>query len=109
MKKRRHMTQIQRVEQLLRRRGDQGITARDFAPPSTADGGPPIFRLAARIADLRAGHELPIVTEGVRDGFAIYVLRETRRLSVEPPEATDDQESLLPDQPRSAVLGWEAA
>jgi hypothetical protein len=105
------MTQVQRVEQLLRRRGSRGVCLADFLPPATADGGGPITRLGARIADLReSGRD--IVTEGTRDGFAVYVLREKQRVAASAPAETTasaEQATLLGDTPRSAVLGWEDA
>lgn len=47
------MTQLERVIKLATVRGDDGITQVDFLSP-TADGGPTITRLAARILDAKA-------------------------------------------------------
>lgn len=104
---RRHLTGTERVEQLLRRRGDEGIDQSDFLGPETADGGPPITRLAARVAELR-GRDVNVVTEGYRGGFAVYVLREERRVAVAPASEPDGQEMLPLDlPPRSATDPWD--
>lgn len=109
---RHRMTQTERVEQLLRRRGDHGITLVDFLPPETADGGGPLTRLSARVADLRQSGR-NIVTEGTRDGFAVYVLRDEQRISAGAPPADTlpptEQQTLVRNAPQSAVLGWEDA
>ena len=66
-------TQTQRVFGALRSRGDRGVSAVDFMPP-TIDGGPPIMRLAARIYELREeGHE--IVNSDKRGPVDVYVLK----------------------------------
>src|SRR4051794_10993562 len=107
--KRQRMTQTDRVYALLRRRGEQGITAGEVAPPVGVDGGPPIFRVAARIADLRDRGQV-IVTEGRRDGFAVYVLRERQRVTVAAPAHVPGASGqLVLDTPRSAILGPEDA
>lgn len=96
------MTQTDRVLQLLRQRREAGITAVDFAAPNIADGGKPIMRLAARIAELRgAGHK---ITDGGRTGAVKrYVLEEPQRA---PEHATEGSTPTAlfdaPVQPRSA-------
>jgi hypothetical protein len=66
--------QRQRVLAALRRAGPGGITQVSFLGPFTADGGPPITRLAARVGELRdEGYE--IVQTGLRDKCAVYVLK----------------------------------
>jgi hypothetical protein len=101
------LTQTARVEQLLRRRGEHGMTAAEFTAP-TVDGGPPIFRVAARVAELRA-RGLAVVSEDTRDGgLTVYVLREPQRVTVTAPaEAPGAMGQLVLDRPRSAILGPE--
>ncbi len=66
------LTQTARVKRLLDQRGRQGLTAVDFAQTPTADGGPPILRVAARVNDLKnQGYD--IRTCGERDKCAVYV------------------------------------
>ena len=79
-------TQTTRVLAALRRAGADGISVVDFLPP-TIDGGLPVTRLAARVADLRAaGHE--IATRRSRSGVAVYVLElPAERISVAAPSA----------------------
>lgn len=67
-------TQVERVERLLRQRGEQGVTPVDFLLPNIVDGGRPITRVAARVLDLR-NQGLNITTSGTRNGVAVYVLR----------------------------------
>lgn len=74
----RRKTQKQRVLESLEGAGKRGVTQADwsgaFGP--TPDGGPPITRLAARIADLRGdGHF--ISHDGVRDQCRVYRLTAT--------------------------------
>ncbi|WCB92293.1 hypothetical protein DSM104299_00983 [Baekduia alba] len=111
--KRQRMTQTARVEQLLRRRGELGITAADFLLPDVADGGPPILRLAARVDELRSRHGVTIVTLFEHKGdarVARYVLREQHFVTASMPvNAPDASDQLLAPPPRSAVLGWEEA
>jgi hypothetical protein len=58
----------------LRFEGARGITTVDFSPPHVYDGDTPIPQIARRIHDLRNdGHD--IVTDGMRNGVAVYVLR----------------------------------
>jgi hypothetical protein len=65
-------TQLERVLELLRRRGERGINAVDFFAP-TADGGPPLTRLSSRIFELRAaGHRID--TAGRRSKCVVYKL-----------------------------------
>jgi hypothetical protein len=105
------MTQTDRVYQLLRRRGEAGITVADFIGPETADGGPTVSRLAARVGQLRHERGLNIVAEGRRGGYVIYRLREEQRLTVPAPAvAPIEPGQLVPAAPpRSALLGWEDA
>ena len=102
------MTQVQRVEQLLRRRGEHGVTAADFLLPHVVDGLKPVARLAARIDELRSRGGLTIHTEGTRGGFAVYVLRETQRVTSTTPSASPPADQLaLATPPRSAIYGLE--
>jgi hypothetical protein len=105
----RRMTQVQRVEQLLRRRGEHGITAKDFMPP-TADGLSPIWRCAARVNELRqTGHVIETRLEqqgGAR--VAHYFLIGEERVTVPVSAAPSAPDELLPAAPQSAVLGWDA-
>jgi hypothetical protein len=49
--------QVDRVLELMRQRGEFGVTQVDFLLPDVADGGPPITRLGARVQDLEEqGH-----------------------------------------------------
>lgn len=96
------MNQTDRVLAELRRAGARGVTAVSFAAPNICDGGPPIMRLAARIAELRgAGHK---ITDGGRTGAVKrYVLEEPQRA---PEHATEGSTPTAlfdaPVQPRSA-------
>jgi hypothetical protein len=69
-------TQAQRVLAQLQRAGSRGLTALDFLAPDVVDGGPPITRLASRIADLkRDGHGVVATVEPVgRARVAVYRL-----------------------------------
>jgi hypothetical protein len=59
----------------LRYEGGRGITTLDFEPPHVWDEGDPIKQIARRIYDLRQeGHD--IVTDGKRQGVAVYKLRQ---------------------------------
>jgi hypothetical protein len=67
----------------LRYEGARGITTLDFEPPHVWDEGDPIKQIARRIYDLRQeGHD--IVTDGKRQGVAVYKLRQA------PAETTRD-------------------
>lgn len=69
------MTQKGRVLELLKKRGQNGITQVDFLAPWVADGGKPITRLAARVLELRdAGFN--IENRGTRNGCVVYVLAD---------------------------------
>ena len=46
-------SQRDRVLEALRQAGPRGISAVDFMPPNTIDGGKPILRLPSRIFELR--------------------------------------------------------
>lgn len=67
------LTQAQRIERVARQRGSHGFTVADFASPDVVDGGPPILRVAARVAELRS-RGVPIVQAGRRGGLVIYQL-----------------------------------
>jgi hypothetical protein len=64
------LTQRERVLRLLRQRGSRGVCAPDFLLPDIADGGRPITRLAARVAELRAAGHI-IVPAGSRGGCRV--------------------------------------
>lgn len=83
MRQPRKRTQKERVLESLELAGPQGVTQADWsgAYGPTPDGGAPITRLAARIADLEADGHL-IAHEGVRDQCRIYRLAKQQ-------EATD--------------------
>ena len=104
------MTQNDRVGRMLRRAGRHGISQTDFDGPHTADGGPPVRRLASRIADVRAlGYEID--STGRRNRMAVY------RLISEPGRVADPVASPAGDaapgalfeapapKPRSAIFG----
>lgn len=76
-------TQKERVLDSLRSAGSSGVTQADWsgAYGPTPDGGPPITRLAARIADLEGDGHL-IAHEGVRDQCRIYALRPAEQEEV---------------------------
>lgn len=58
------MTQADRVLAALRRAGDRGILATAFSPPNVVDHGKPIYRVAARVLELRAcGFEIETIRE----------------------------------------------
>ena len=68
------MKQTDRVLKGLRAAGPRGITQADFSGlHGTPDGGPPITRVAARIAELRAAG-LAISADTKRDSCSVYVL-----------------------------------
>lgn len=73
MRQPRRKTQKERVLESLEVAGPKGVTQADWsgAYGPTPDGGPPITRLAARIADLMADGHL-IARQGVRDQCRIY-------------------------------------
>lgn len=67
------LNQRDRVLRALQLRGPDGVTQEDLVPPGVVDGGPPVYRLGARVHDLRTrGHV--IRTAGKRGGFIVYVL-----------------------------------
>lgn len=68
-------SQNDRVLAALRKTGTRGLSAVDFLPPRTVDGGEPILRLAARIHDLRK-REFSIKKVGERHGTAVYVITQ---------------------------------
>lgn len=82
-------TQSERVLRALRTH-PRGITQLDFDGPRTVDGGPPVRRLASRIADLRAaGHRIEV--RGRRHKMAVYVLVGTAvAASPRPPTSLED-------------------
>ena len=64
---------LTQTERVLRALQSGPVFAADFSPPHVIDGGKPIFRVAARVGDLRkAGHD--IKTRIARNGCAIYQL-----------------------------------
>ena len=70
------LSQNDRVERLLRIRGEYGVTVNDFdrgEGVAAIDGGPRITRLAARITDLK-GVGLPVEPVEKRGGFTVYAL-----------------------------------
>jgi hypothetical protein len=69
------VTQADRLLTALTRAGAKGITSVDFIRYPTIDGGPPILRIAARVKDLR-NEGFNIITEGERDGVAVYKLEQ---------------------------------
>lgn len=78
----------QRVLELARRRGSQGVHQTDFDAGRVVDGGRPIRRLAARIDELRdAGHWF--TTRKHQDRTVTYVLvRDAGAVSVAQREGT---------------------
>lgn len=67
--------QNRRVIKLAQQRGHNGFCAVDFLAPWVADGGSPITRLAARVAELKAmGYEFD--DGGRRNGTKVYVLKQ---------------------------------
>jgi hypothetical protein len=73
----------------LRYEGNRGITTLDFEPPHVWDEGDPIKQIARRIYDLRQdGHD--IVTDGKRQGVAIYKLRQPASAPVDITEPTSE-------------------
>lgn len=72
------MNQVERVVRLARSRGAQGITQVDFLTP-TADGGPAITRLAARVYDAK-GQGFEFCKAGTRNSCDIYCLVEMSTL-----------------------------
>jgi hypothetical protein len=100
------MTQKERILAALRFEGSRGIAGCDFSPPHVYDGGKPIYRVAARIMDLREeGYD--IVTDGTRHGTGLYKLRQAPH-AVESPPIRD---SLFPEEKpaRSSAYFGEAA
>lgn len=78
------VTQRARVLRLAEQRGAQGFTAKDFMPP-TADGGPPIWRCAARVNEIRkAGRAIETRHEPQQGGARVarYVLLDEHRVTV---------------------------
>ena len=72
------MTQTEQVLDLLRYRGDRGITAMDALQEAGS------FRLAARIADLRAeGHDITSTMETTATGKRIARYRLVEPQAVE--------------------------
>lgn len=66
------MTQKERVLRALRQRGREGITQADFDPP-TIDGGARIYRVAARINNLKKDG-VRVIPDGTRGGLTVYRL-----------------------------------
>ncbi len=65
-------TQTDRVHDALRRAGRRGVRTTDFIGAPVVDGGPPILRVASRVAELRAaGHRIETRRAGA---VARYVL-----------------------------------
>jgi hypothetical protein len=97
----------------LRYEGGRGITTLDFEPPHVWDEGDPIKQIARRIYDLRQeGHD--IVTDGKRQGVAVYKLRqpklETERVTPEQIESLNALLSLpVKEGPRLAIFDDEDA
>jgi hypothetical protein len=94
----------------LRYEGNRGITTLDFEPPHVWDEGDPIKQIARRIYDLRQeGHD--IVTDGKRQGVAVYKLRQPPRVVVDS-EPTASAATLFESptgQRLSAYFGEDAA
>lgn len=67
-------SQPTRLHRALELAGSIGITQADFDAPDVIDGFPPIPQIARRIHDLRAKRGLNIITDGERQGFAVYKL-----------------------------------
>lgn len=80
------LSQNDRVLAALRRAGADGLDCSAFLMhPETVDGGPPIVRLPARIADLRAqGHRIATRRQPER-AYARYVLVAVAPLLVDAP------------------------
>jgi hypothetical protein len=109
----------ERVLELARRRGRGGVHSSDFdVAGETADGGPPIRRLAARIDELkRQGHWF--TTRKRRDRTAEYVLvRDAAAVELALREASeprpDPEPERLFDPPpaparEAALFDWEDA
>jgi hypothetical protein len=100
----------------LRYEGNRGITTLDFEPPHVWDEGDPIKQIARRIYDLRQdGHD--IVTDGKRQGVAIYKLRESPAVPAGPVAALADYQEggglfdppAAPPTRPSAYFGEDAA
>jgi hypothetical protein len=71
-------TQADRVLMSLVQAGSQGVTQGQWNQTGGIDGLGWITRLPARIGELREDG-LNIVTDGERDGFAVYKLRAQER------------------------------
>lgn len=77
--------QTTRVLRSLKAVGGTGLTQVDWLGPNTPDGGDPITRLAARIADLkREGHQIDAPKGRKRDGCQVYVLKTEAWVPIEP-------------------------
>lgn len=86
-------TQKDRVLETLKAVGIRGVTQVDFIRYPTADGGPPITRLAARIDELKQdGHV--IATRGTRDKCVVYTLVATPE-ALEPIHKGDQEGQLF--------------
>jgi len=95
-------TQAQRILRVLERSGNTGTTQIDWLSP-TIDGGPPILRVPARIADLRArGHEITSTVEPIGNAhLAVYRLRSQRsgKFPERSTQPSAEQASLAIDEP----------
>ena len=101
------MTQTERVLEALARAGARGITQVDFLRYPTADGGPPITRVAARVEELR-DQGYCIVSGERRDKCVVYRLQPEKQL--EPPMDEHLEPNALFDlEPRNAIFDEEQA
>lgn len=96
------MTQRDRVLRLLKQRAGEGITQADFDGP-TADGGPPVRRLAARVEELRkAGHVITSSKDSSKFARYSLVKRVDGQPHVHVASSPASRAGLRPDRQRAS-------
>jgi hypothetical protein len=99
-------SQADRVLMSLVHAGSQGVTQGQWLETGGVDGLGRITRVAARVGELREDG-LNVVTDGERDGFAVYKLRAAPRVVVDNTEPSAD--SLFDTPARPSMYYDEAA
>jgi hypothetical protein len=96
-------TQAARILRALVQRGERGISQADFASSPTIDGGPPVWRVPARVDELRRrGHA--IETRRVRTAHGAHIAVYALLPEVAPADPSAGVNQLTPAGPEPLAL-----